>query len=105
MQHITFLSSQKAVCQKPYALGHDFIVVSYEPGESCTTCFSLVMAYNERINKYELTMTLPDTNRVPYVEPIRPMSRFAPVVYVTSLFWITFFVFVQMGLLQWVFGG
>ena len=58
MNHVRFISSNHAVCDKPRMLGLDTVVVDYSD-EICKTCMSLIMAYNERIDNYDLALSIP----------------------------------------------
>lgn len=53
MKHIRYMTSNKPVCEKPDALGSDFIVIEQGPRDepSCDPCLKLVQAHNKQ--KYE----------------------------------------------------
>lgn len=53
MKHIRYITSNKPVCEKPDALGSDFIVQDYTPRDEafCNPCYQLVVAHNK--HQYE----------------------------------------------------
>lgn len=61
MHHVVFVSNNKSVCEKPKLLGHDEVLVRYVYGETtCEICMSLIMAHNDKYNRYDLAFTLPE---------------------------------------------
>jgi hypothetical protein len=50
MKHILYLSTNKPVCERPWALGADFVVLERGPRNdpSCDICYQLITAHNKK---------------------------------------------------------
>ena len=85
MMHLLYLSTNGWVCEKPTLLGHDFLVVDYSGGKMCPHCLRLVVAYNAKVDRYDLTLSLPSEKR--QKEETRE-SDFVNGLIFATVFWI-----------------
>lgn len=91
--HVRFISTNKAVCEKPSTLGYDTVIVDYTAGETCPQCLGLIMAFNDRIDRYDLTLaTVPPHRKHRAEDPLAPFRGLLHGVVIASSFWITVFV-------------
>lgn len=91
MNHLVYLSTNGWVCEKPDLLGHDFLVVDYSGERMCRICTQLVVAYNAKIDNYELTLATVPAEKKSLAQE-EPALGFLMGVLCTSAFWITFFL-------------
>ena len=62
IQHITYLTSRRWVCEKPETLGFDFIILDSANRPPCRICSSLLLAHNERTFRDEALLALSTTD-------------------------------------------
>lgn len=94
MKHIRYITSNKTVCEKPFALDSDFIVVDNGPvnEESCDPCLQIVMAHNKKQYERDNLINFPQRHsRASNEDPLGPSMGLFYSFLVISAFWITMF--------------
>lgn len=93
MDHITFLSTNKPICFSPKTLGYDAVVYRYLD-DPCKTCTSLLVAFNEKNYREELSLPIispPPANREMTFE-----AGIAIGAIVATILWLTIFSIITM---------
>lgn len=96
MNHIRFLTTNNAVCESHRELGEDFVVVTYEPGESCKMCLALILRHNAMEGAYNLLVETPLVNDGIVYLPAEKKDRHVMAFLAGTLFADLIFVFIMI---------
>lgn len=90
MNHILFESARE-VCFFPKLLGLETVIVDYSE-ELCKDCMAIILNYNDRINNYELALSIPRTSNDLPEDPLAPSRGFMIGVALATVFWFVFYL-------------